>query len=102
MYVRTITGCEYVLFWAPEDLPYWWRNRGEGKLLLISRRADVRWAAVSSSTGIGLPSAVDGTSEVDEALLGPKKRGGKEKGRGLCLPSLGCLGGGGSEAREWE
>ena len=38
----------------------------------------MRWAAVSLSRGIGLPSAVDGTKEVEEVF--DWKRGGKEKG----------------------
>lgn len=56
--------------------------------MLSSRRAEVRCAAVPSSRGIGLPSAVDDTRDVEDALLGPKKKGGREKGRALRLPSL--------------
>lgn len=75
-----MTGCEYVLLCAPDDFAYRWRATGDGKLLFSSRRAEVRWAAVLSSRGIGLPSAVDETSEVTEVLLLSWKKG-KEKGR---------------------
>lgn len=46
---------------------------------LSSRRAEVRCSAVELSTGIGLPSAVEGTRLVDEVL--DWKRGGKENWR---------------------
>ena len=40
------------------------------------------------SRGIGFPSAVDGTSDVEDLLLlGLKKSGGKEKGRECRLES---------------
>lgn len=39
----------------------------------------MRWAAVESSRGIGLPSA--GIREVEEEFAGCEKRGGKVKGR---------------------
>jgi hypothetical protein len=56
------------------------RVTGDGKLLFSSRRAEVRWAAVLSSRGIGFPSATDGTREATEVLFDWKSRG-KEKGR---------------------
>jgi hypothetical protein len=43
-------------------------------------RAEVRWAAVLLSSGIGLPSAVEGASEVDDVFSW--KSGGKGKGSG--------------------
>ena len=45
---------------------------------MSSRRADVLFSAVVSSTGMGLPSAVDGASDAEEAL--GWNRGGKAKG----------------------
>lgn len=41
-----------------------------------------------SSTGIGLPSAVEETTDVDDVLKGWEKRGGKEKGN-ECLRDWG-------------
>ena len=51
------------------------------------RRAEVRWAAVVSSRGMGLPSAVEGTREVEDEFVGWKKRGGKVNGK-ECLRFL--------------
>lgn len=45
----------------------------------------MRWAAVVSSSGIGLPSAVEGMREADEEFGGWKKSGGKAKGRECLL-----------------
>jgi len=54
-------------------------------VLFSSRRAEVRWAAVVSSRGIGLPSAVEGTREVEDEFGGWKRSGGKAKGRECLL-----------------
>jgi hypothetical protein len=57
-------------------------------------KADVRWAAVASASGTGLPSAVDGATEVEGALLRWKKTGGKEMGRNVRLVLVELSGGG--------
>jgi hypothetical protein len=51
------------------DFAIWWRETGDGKLMLISRRAEVRCSAVLLSSGIGLPSAVDAANDVDDVLV---------------------------------
>lgn len=83
--MRTMTGWEYVLLCAPVDLAYRCRLTGDGKLMLSSRRADMRWAAVPSSRGIGRPSA--GTRDVEEEFAGWENRGGNAKGK-ECLRDL--------------
>ena len=60
-------------------------------MLFSSRRADMRWAAVVSSSGMGLPSAVDGTREVDEVLAGWEKKKGSEWRLDLEGPSTGAV-----------
>jgi hypothetical protein len=62
-----------------------WRRTTDQYLLFSCCSADVCWESAESATGTGLPSAVDGASVADGALLSWKKRGGNEIGKGVRL-----------------
>lgn len=78
--------------WASTDLG-WAGRTGAGKLELISRRADVREAAVLSSTGMGLPSAVDAASDVDDVFGWKSGKANEERCFALLLLLLAAVAG---------
>jgi hypothetical protein len=73
---------------------------GDGYVLFRCRRADVRFAVLLSSTGMALPSAVEGARDVDERLAGPEYSVGKENesGRRLVYDPVPACGGFGGRA----
>lgn len=74
-----------MLLWAPVLSAYWWRRTTDGYVLFSFCKAEVRWAAVVSARGTGLPSAVERATDADGALLRWKKTGENEMGRNVDL-----------------